>query len=208
DARITDLALLSYVSGEDVLLAIDVSDTAASPEGTDKKTTIDHVRARIVADTSPEDSGALAASSAAQPLGVATRDASGQVPLEQLPQIAITETYPVESEAEMLALDVTRGSVAVRTDSNETYILKGDDPTALADWQLLPAPNSGVLTVNGKTGAVTLAASDVGAIPAAAKGTPSGVASLGSDGKVPAAQLPDDIGGIPVEEKGQPGGVA
>lgn len=52
--------------------------------------------------------------------------------------------------------------------------------------------------VNGKalTADITLAAGDVGAIPASQKGAVNGVASLGADGKVPAAQLPsyvDDV---------------
>ena len=52
--------------------------------------------------------------------------------------------------------------------------------------------------INGKplSGNVTLSASDVGAIPATAKGAASGVAELDSTGKVPASQLPayvDDV---------------
>ena len=52
--------------------------------------------------------------------------------------------------------------------------------------------------VNGKALSVdiTLAAADVGAIPLNQKGTAGGVAGLGSDGKVPSAQLPsyvDDV---------------
>lgn len=53
-------------------------------------------------------------------------------------------------------------------------------------------------TINGKplSSNVTLGATDVQAIPASQKGTANGVATLGTDGKVPAAQLPsyvDDI---------------
>lgn len=53
-------------------------------------------------------------------------------------------------------------------------------------------------TVNGKplSSNITLAAADVGAIPASEKGTANGVATLDGDGKVPSAQLPsyvDDI---------------
>ena len=46
--------------------------------------------------------------------------------------------------------------------------------------------------VNGKalSADITLAAEDVGAIPATQKGAASGVASLGVDGKVPSSQLP------------------
>lgn len=53
-------------------------------------------------------------------------------------------------------------------------------------------------TINGKplSGNVTLAASDVGAIPTSQKGAASGVAELDESGKVPSAQLPsyvDDV---------------
>lgn len=46
--------------------------------------------------------------------------------------------------------------------------------------------------INGKvlSGDVTLGAADVGALPAAKKGTPGGVAELDDEGKVPMGQLP------------------
>lgn len=84
-----------------------------------------------------------------------------------------------------------------------------------------------VETVNGEAGPdVSLGSADVGAIPEASKGVANGVASLGSDGKVPGTQLPSpavssvngetgavvldsaDIGAIPVTEKGIADGVA
>jgi hypothetical protein len=70
-----------------------------------------------------------------------------------------------------------------------------------------------VFKVNGKTGnAITLDATDVGAIPTAAKGAAGGVAELGDDGKVPSGQLPSlsatDVGAIPSTAKGAAGGVA
>lgn len=53
-----------------------------------------------------------------------------------------------------------------------------------------------VQSVNGQSvAAVVLAAADVGAIPATAAGAANGVAQLGTDGKVPAAQLPTSSGG-------------
>ena len=47
-------------------------------------------------------------------------------------------------------------------------------------------------TINNKslTDNITLSASDISAIPTSAKGAASGVASLGTDGKVPTSQLP------------------
>ncbi|MEU1020264.1 hypothetical protein [Streptomyces sp. NPDC005898] len=53
-----------------------------------------------------------------------------------------------------------------------------------------------VQSVNGQSvAAVVLSAADVGAIPATAAGAVNGVAQLGTDGKVPAAQLPTSSGG-------------
>lgn len=84
-----------------------------------------------------------------------------------------------------------------------------------------------VQTVNSEAGPdVTLSAADVDAIPEADRGTANGVATLGSDGKVPGAQLPTapvtsvnnetgavsldaaDVGAIPASQKGVANGVA
>lgn len=46
-------------------------------------------------------------------------------------------------------------------------------------------------SVNSQTGAVTLTAADVSAIPTSQKGAASGVATLDGSTKVPAAQIPD-----------------
>ncbi|WP_326700195.1 hypothetical protein OG909_24675 [Streptomyces sp. NBC_01754] len=53
-----------------------------------------------------------------------------------------------------------------------------------------PAGAGEVESVNGQTGTVLLTAGDIGAVPTAAVGAPSGVPSLDATGKVPAAQLP------------------
>lgn len=75
--------------------------------------------------------------------------------------ITITDTYVVNSEAEMLALTVERGDVAVRTDLSKTFILKGNDPTLLADWQELLTPPDLIQSVNGQVGTVVLDTDDV-----------------------------------------------
>lgn len=64
-----------------------------------------------------------------------------------------------------------------------------------------PVGAPGVIqSVNGfSTAAITLTATHVGAIPAAAAGAAGGVATLGADGRVPAAQLPTTTGGGAVE---------
>lgn len=99
---------------------------------------------------------ALAYSQLGAPLGAAPLDATGLVPAIHLPPIAITDTFVVNSEATMLALVAERGDIAVRTDVSKTFILKGSNPTVLADWQELPTPTSPVSSVNGQTGTVVI----------------------------------------------------
>lgn len=96
--------------------------------------------------------------------GVATLDAGGKIPSAQLPPLTITNTYVVNSQAAMLALSANVGDIAVRTDTNETYILQSLPASTLSNWiELLES--SGVQSVNGLTGpAVTLDAASVGAV--------------------------------------------
>jgi len=98
--------------------------------------------------------------------GVATLDANSKIPNNQLPALAITDTFVVASQAAMLALSTAeKGDVAVRTDLNKSFILTADPYSTLGNWQELLTPTDAVLSVNGLTGAVTLVASDVGAAP-------------------------------------------
>jgi hypothetical protein len=53
--------------------------------------------------------------------GVATLGLNGKIPDEQLPQLALTETYVVDSEAEMINLPAQMGDVAIRTDINNSF---------------------------------------------------------------------------------------
>lgn len=100
-----------------------------------------------------------------------TGTASGNVPLiggdgkldsSIMPAIAISDTFVKANQTEMLALTAEVGDICVRTDLNKTYILKTAGASTLANWQELLFPTSPVSSVAGKTGAVTLAASDVG----------------------------------------------
>lgn len=76
--------------------------------------------------------------------------------------IAITDTFVVASEAAMLALSsAEKGDIAVRTDTNTTYILSGTDPSDLGDWTLLRTPTDTVLSVNGLTGTVVLTTANI-----------------------------------------------
>jgi hypothetical protein len=93
--------------------------------------------------------------------GYAGLDGTGKVPTSQLPSIVITDTSVVSSQAAMLALVAETGDVCVRTDLSVSFILKGTDPTVLANWVQLLSPVSPVSSVAGRTGAVTLSASDI-----------------------------------------------
>lgn len=79
---------------------------------------------------------------------------SNKIPSQYLPDVAITDTFVINSQVAMLSLTAQRGDVAVRTDESKTYILKTDDPTLLSNWQeiLTPTGSIGVISVNGKSG--------------------------------------------------------
>ena len=78
--------------------------------------------------------------------------------------------------------------------------------------QAQQAAGGGVTSFKGRAGTVVPQEGDytagmVGAIPADEKGAANGVASLGSDGKVPSTQLPS-LDYIPTSQKGAASGVA
>jgi len=138
--------------------------------------------------------GALAAIEKGAANGVATLDSSGLIPNDQLGPLVITDTFVVNTQAAMLALDAQRGDVAVRTDQNKTYILRGDDPTALGDWQELLTPTDAVSSVNGFTGTVTLTAANIAFTPTggiAAALVSTALAELDSEKASKASNLSD-----------------
>lgn len=92
--------------------------------------------------------------------GYAGLGSDGKLISSQLPSITISDTFVTASQAAMLALTAETGDVAVRTDLNKSFILKGTNPTVLADWQELLTPTSVVTTVFGRNGAVTAQTGD------------------------------------------------
>jgi hypothetical protein len=87
----------------------------------------------------------------------------GKLPSSTLPALAITDTFVVASQAAMLALSAAEtGDVAVRTDLNKSFILRGSNPAVLADWQELLTPTDTVISVNGQTGVVVLTTQHIG----------------------------------------------
>lgn len=94
--------------------------------------------------------------------GVATLGSDQKIPADQLPAIAITDAFPVASQAAMLALTAEKGDIAIRSDLNKSFVLSTNSPSTLADWLELKTPTDAVLSVAGRTGAVTLTKTDVG----------------------------------------------
>lgn len=92
--------------------------------------------------------------------GYAGLGSDGKLISSQLPAITITDTFVVGSQAAMLALTAETGDVAVRTDVNKSFILKGISAGTLADWQELLTPTSSVTSVFGRQGAVTANSGD------------------------------------------------
>ena len=105
----------------------------------------------------------IAVSEKAQANGVATLGSDGKVPNNQIPALAISETFPVSSQDQMLALSQAyQGDVAIRSDISKSFILRVLPSSVLANWNELLTPTSAVTSVNGQVGVVTLSKSDVG----------------------------------------------
>ena len=119
-------------------------------------------------------------------------DADGKISTAVLPALTITNTFVVASEAAMLALTAETGDIAVRTDLEKTFILAGDDPAVLTDWQELLSPTNAVSSVNGRTGAVTVTLAELSGVATDAIGAANGIAPLDANGQVPVANLPPD----------------
>ena len=108
------------------------------------------------------DAGSAAALTAGTSSGnVPILDSNGKLSSSVLPAVAVNNIYTVASQAAMLALSADVGDIAVRTDISTTYMLQKSPASTLANWIELEFPTSDVLSVNGKTGTVTLTTSDI-----------------------------------------------
>lgn len=88
-------------------------------------------------------------------------DANGKLVETVIPAVAITETYVVDSQSAMLALNAQVGDVAIRTDVSKSFILQAIPATTAANWKELLTPDCKVISVNGKQGAVVLTGNDI-----------------------------------------------
>jgi hypothetical protein len=87
---------------------------------------------------------------------IATLDSNGKVPLSNIPAAAITEVFPVSSQAEMLELAADPGDVAIINNTNSpaqngSYILMSAPASALANWKVLT--NDVLVQLASQTGA-------------------------------------------------------
>jgi hypothetical protein len=100
--------------------------------------------------------------------GVATLDSNGQLLTSQVPAIAITDTFVVNSESQQTSLVAEVGDVAVRTDLKKSFILSALPASNFANWQELLTPTDLVTSVNGQTGNVVVPAGSVTSVAAQA----------------------------------------
>lgn len=86
----------------------------------------------------------------------------GIVPVNQLPNIAITDTFIVSASAGLITLTAAnQGDVGIVTDISKTFILRQDPFSVQNNWIELATPTDSVLSVNGHTGVVWLSAADI-----------------------------------------------
>lgn len=85
----------------------------------------------------------------------------GKIADALIPKLAISDTFQVASEEEMLGLTAEVGDIAIRSDLPATFILKTAPASTKENWVQLATPTDTVLSVNGKTGTVVLVTDDV-----------------------------------------------
>jgi hypothetical protein len=108
------------------------------------------------------DPSKISSSEKASINGVATLDAFGKIPASQMSSIAISNTFVIASEVDMLELtSAHRGDIAIRSDIHTSFILTALPYSNLSNWQELLTPLATVQSVNGKQGVVTLNSGEI-----------------------------------------------
>lgn len=112
---------------------------------------------------------ALQASSAGAPNGVATLGADGKIEREQIPDLSIVDYLGrVSNQADMLSLAGQMGDWCIRADIGRVFVITSADTSSPTSWTSLEYPGGDVVSVAGKTGAVTLTVSDIQGLGSAA----------------------------------------
>lgn len=124
-------------------------------------------RLRVASAPSSADEVARQADIAGNPHGAGAHDGTvaelaedGTLLSNQVPDLAITETFSVADESERLALSVQEGDVAIQQDVSEAYIFTGGDPSVSGNWSKLLYPDPPISSVYGRTGSVQAQSGD------------------------------------------------
>ena len=151
-----DAALANKISTADATAALNLKSN---------KTDVDAALANKIstADATAAFNLKLDANKVAAANGVASLNAQGKIPTDQIPAISFSSVKVLASEAEMLALSTAViGSVVIRTDESKNYVLSQSNSAARANWVQLLTPAAPVQSVNGKTGTVSISQTDIG----------------------------------------------
>lgn len=89
----------------------------------------------------------------------------GKIDPSLMPDLAINDVFEAANESAMLALQAQKGDICIRTDESKTYILTEEPASTLENWKWLKTPDCKVISVNGQTGAITITADSLGAVP-------------------------------------------
>ena len=87
-------------------------------------------------------------------------DEDGHLPTDQIPYVAITDTFTVSDQTERLALSAQKGDVAIQADNNTAYILQALPASTNGNWVALPQQPYSTSTHGGSGNAGRLLALD------------------------------------------------
>lgn len=146
---------LSAINGLEVALNAAATDTDLATEITARETG-DATLTQAIANLTAADVGAV---------DVALLNTDDGIPLlvdgvldpSVIPVVSFVTVITVNSQAAMLASNAAPGTFAVRTDVGKTFVLQASPATSLSNWTDLPSPTSGVTSVDGEIGTVSLA---------------------------------------------------
>jgi hypothetical protein len=112
--------------------------------------------------TTTAHGGVVASSSLGAASGVATLGSDQKLTASQLPDLAISDYLgSVANQVAMLGLVGQKGDYCTRSDLGTMWIITGSNPTQLGSWLQTVYPAAPVSSVAGRTGAITLAESDI-----------------------------------------------
>lgn len=150
---------------------------------------------------SAADVGAVASSARGAANGVASLDSGTLVPTAQIPGLPASKITSGLIDFLRLPTGSTSTTVSIGNHNHDTaYVAAASvgSPSGVASLDSsgripvgqMPVAFTSVTSVNGYTGLVVLAASDVGALSTTSRGANNGVASLDNTGVIPSVQIP------------------